>query len=87
MTDVTPHCPHCGSEYFVTRDMIYAYASIDSWYIDDDGLLCPEFTGDTDVDWNSQRARDTDRPYECVECGRSVAENEMKLVPKESVDE
>lgn len=67
-------CPFCGNDNgFVEYDLIPGEARFGRARVtvrDGRTVIEPEWSGETDVDWDGQRP-DPDRPgYRCLACGR-----------------
>ena len=63
---ITPAtCPNCGKRELAEIDLIVGYARVSG--ICDDGSV--EWTGDTDVDWNSQLPMHDPPRFTCISCG------------------
>jgi len=65
-------CHNCGSEDIVLLERVTCRTPIQSWRYDEDRVLQHEFSGGTEIDWNSQRPDDAETPYECLECGTEL---------------
>lgn len=77
-------CPECGSsEHIVGLDTIMATAGIIGWTRNEKGELEPEWSGNTDVDWDSQSADDEDYPYYCTSCGTHLSAAQLEEIRHE----
>ena len=59
-----PCCSKCGSDAIGEIDTITGFAMISG--VDDQGK--PEWTGNTEVDWDSQRYTGKMRTFICIAC-------------------
>lgn len=85
-TEVEVSCPHCGSTDLVSYDVVIATAGITGWTRDAAGKLHPEYGGGSDVDWDSQRPKDPQRPYQCEGCDAMLAVSELVVAEVEDDD-
>jgi len=59
-----PRCPACNSGMIVEVDIVYVYASVNG--IRNDGSI--EWSGESEVNWNSQQPAHDPPRYECKVC-------------------
>ena len=69
-----PRCPTCDSSGIVEEDVVFAYAGING--VHGDGTI--EWSGESEVDWNTQRPAHDPPHYNCEACG-----TRLKLVGTE----
>ena len=75
-------CKYCGNTEIVTRDIIEANAGIFDWeYADETGELVPNYDGQTDVLWDSQKPANPSKPYYCSDCDTDLGVGELVVVP------
>ncbi len=74
-------CPKCGdTEQLFALDKIEGMAGIQGFERDKDGALEPEYTGDTDMLWDTQRPLYEEAPYYCRGCSSHLAITDGALV-------
>lgn len=69
----------CGESNISSNDVIDANAAIQGWELQPDGSYEPEYTGHTEVEWNSQRPADPEKLYFCHECGEPIAASDLEF--------
>jgi hypothetical protein len=86
-------CGSCGSDNLASRDIVSCSADVISgqWTRAANGDLQAEFTGDTDVHWDSQRVEDEEYPYYCRSCDtdlrlRDLVADDVPQPPDEEDD-
>jgi DNA-directed RNA polymerase subunit RPC12/RpoP len=64
-------CPHCGStEGFAEANLMEATAYVSTF----DGHGQPNYAGESDIDWDSQRLDPSkEKPYQCEACVKSFS--------------
>ena len=75
-TAVTPQCPACNSTSTGRVDVVYGLAEITE--IRADGTV--DWTGDTEVNWDTQRPAHKVPRLECMDCGHQAPAS--KFLPK-----
>lgn len=81
--NVKPKCPSCGSEEISSADVICATASITAWAIVN-GRLNADYSGNTEVHWDTQTAIDDTLPWRCDNCDRGLCYSDLvKTLPAE----
>ncbi len=77
MIDVKVSCGKCGGTEITSYDSIIATASIIGWYRTTAGDIEPEYTGDTDVCWDTQAPYDKAKPWQCNGCYELLADDDL----------
>lgn len=72
MVACCPHCGYNGSDApFYEIDILFGYARFYP-VVESDGSITHQWTGETDVDWDSQRVAKellpAEKLYQCPEC-------------------
>lgn len=75
-TAVAPQCPECNSTACGRVDIVYGLAAITE--IRADGTV--DWTGDTEINWDSQRPAHKVPRLECMDCGHQAPAS--KFLPK-----
>lgn len=70
-------CPHCGSHELASLDVVEATAAITGWSKSADGVLEPQYEGRSDVHWDTQAAKDAEKPYTCTSCDSPLGASEL----------
>ena len=66
-------CPKCESENIVAEDVLQSSSDIVNWDREENGTMYPNYTGETEVWWDTSRPRMADKPFACTECGMELA--------------
>lgn len=62
-------CPTCGNlSGFTSAERILATADINTFSLDEDGGVSPDYAGETEVHWDTQETIE-ENPYSCNDCG------------------
>lgn len=84
---VTAVCPHCKSaDSLYGLDVVTALACLSGFTRDANGNLEPDWAGDTDVLWDSQKPKDPAKPYYCQDCEKTLALSDL-VIESEDDDE
>ena len=75
-TATTPQCPECSGAAVGRVDVVYGIAEITE--IRADGTV--DWTGDTEINWDSQRPAHKVPRLECMDCGHQAPAS--KFLPK-----
>lgn len=77
MTTISPTCKHCGSSELRSRDHMLCTNYPDSWSIQPDGSIVPEYGDRFENFQDTCEAVDSRTPYECAECNAALSDADL----------
>lgn len=80
-------CPQCGEADIQTNEVVSCSATIKHFALGADGVMEPDYTGFTEVVWESQREADKARPYCCGSCDEDLALEDLLITPVDGLSD